>query len=115
MPSAKWYELRDPHKELWQWLADNPEKYKKDWPGWSNHAGAWNDPQCFACYGYTCDTCPCHWGSRTDYEVTRRCSCTARHTVYRKYMKASAHSRLNLVRLYATRIRDAWVLPDDQE
>lgn len=115
MPSPKWYELRDLHRQLWQWLADNPEEYKEDWPGWSNHDGVWNSQKCFACYGYRCDTCPCHWGNRVYYGSVLRCSCTSRHTMYRKYVKAVSRRRLSLVRLYASRIRDAWILSDDQE
>lgn len=113
MPSPEWYELRDLHRQLWQWLADNPEKYKGDWPGWAGYPDVYAQQQCFACYGHTCYTCPCHWGSRSNYGAAFTCSCTSRHTVYRKYVRAAARSRFNLVRLYATRIRDAWVLSDD--
>ena len=112
MPSAKWYELRDLHRQLWQWLGDHPDKYKEDWPGWEDHPAA-EEQHCFACYGYTCDTCPCHWGSRANYYCIRAWACAVRHTVYRKYMKAVSRRRLNLASLYATRIRDAWVLSDD--
>lgn len=24
----------DNHRKMWNWLADNPDKNKKDWPGW---------------------------------------------------------------------------------
>lgn len=26
----------DDHKRLWNWLAENPDKNKWDWPGWDN-------------------------------------------------------------------------------
>ena len=63
------------HRELWQWLADNPGMQKDDWPRWEINGGnvifAYND--CFACnYASTenslvlyrdidCDSCPLGW------------------------------------------------------
>ena len=35
------------HIALWTWLANNPSKYKSDWPGWSYYPAQPND--CFAC------------------------------------------------------------------
>lgn len=39
------------HKRLWNWLADNPDKGKSDWPEWEDNTGTiksqYND--CFAC------------------------------------------------------------------
>jgi len=36
------------HRELWNWLAENPEKQKTDWPGFKNfHYGITS--HCFAC------------------------------------------------------------------
>lgn len=39
------------HRRLWQWLADNPAKDKKDWPEWSFQGGTiyWVTQFCFAC------------------------------------------------------------------
>lgn len=60
------------HKELWDWLAQNPDKEKDDWPGWKCNGGEYElvDVYCFACeyvsnieedfdccYGY----CPLVW------------------------------------------------------
>ena len=62
----------DNHREMWNWLADNPDKVKSDWPGWEKH----NDDifqkkeenYCFLC-GYIsystygdCYSCPIDWG-----------------------------------------------------
>ena len=61
----------DNHRKMWHWLAENPDKNKKDWPGWKRH----NDDifpkeeenYCFLC-GYIsadsekdCDNCPIDW------------------------------------------------------
>lgn len=56
------------HKELWNWLAENPSNKKEDWPGWEENAGKYKkvDELCFACqyandvdgkYG-GCRSCP---------------------------------------------------------
>ena len=61
----------DNHRKMWNWLAENPDKNKKDWPGWKRH----NDDifpkeeenYCFLC-GYIsadpdkdCYNCPIDW------------------------------------------------------
>jgi hypothetical protein len=47
------------HRELWNWLAENPASYKEDWPGWEQvikeypelaTRGEIVDSHCFACY-----------------------------------------------------------------
>lgn len=35
------------HQELWNWLADNPERNKEDWPKWGYMPEVQGD--CFAC------------------------------------------------------------------
>jgi len=39
------------HKNLWDWLGDNPGKYKDDWPGWQeiNYPPEYFKHLCFAC------------------------------------------------------------------
>lgn len=39
------------HKEMWTWLAENPEKEKDDWPGWESNGGEYPFAAfwCFAC------------------------------------------------------------------
>lgn len=39
------------HRELWQWLVDNPMKNKEDWPGWDYNGGTYDSRynDCFAC------------------------------------------------------------------
>ena len=60
----------DNHRKMWHWLAENPDKKKKDWPGWKDYN---NDPPldeiayCFlCCYKFqtkgSCYDCPLDWG-----------------------------------------------------
>ncbi len=59
------------HQELWFWLADNPKKEKKDWPGWDTYDPVADD--CFACQwtidntkdtDSSCPNCPLDWPHR---------------------------------------------------
>ena len=57
------------HKALWNWLAENPDKNKEDWPEWEENGG--ERPRilcgCFACESVArkgCDSgsrCPLEW------------------------------------------------------
>lgn len=56
------------HKELWQWLVNNPMMEKEDWPGWDYNGGTYDRAMliCFACeydkqLGNTCECCPLVW------------------------------------------------------
>lgn len=56
------------HKELWGWLAKNPDKEKSDWHGWRKNGGQYPTGfrHCFACAyaakccirGLLCSHCP---------------------------------------------------------
>jgi hypothetical protein len=100
--------LRELHRELWQWLADNPDKGKTDWPGWKRRS---EDPEideayrhascCFSCLcaGFekilrTCRKCPCDWGARR---------CGPGH--YGRWLCSPDPAAR---RRYALRVRDAW-------
>lgn len=38
------------HKELWNWLSENPDKEKADWPGWKHNGGQYySRADCFCC------------------------------------------------------------------
>lgn len=58
---------RNRHRQLWQWLADNPEKDKEDWVRWEFNGGDVGNvsSRCFACdYACGCGTgkgCPLEW------------------------------------------------------
>lgn len=53
------------HRIMWNWLADNPDKEKVDWPGWVDYPGRIR-AGCFLCE-YTisrdlsCSKCPLDW------------------------------------------------------
>lgn len=61
------------HRKMWHWLAKNPEKHKRDWPGWKNiKENVIN--YCFACQyamdkaeknKITCYFCPFLWERAT--------------------------------------------------
>ena len=56
------------HKELWNYLAENPTKHKKDWPGWEINGGEYSEVvgHCFACeftIAVICYNCPLIWPS----------------------------------------------------
>ena len=61
----------DNHRKMWHWLAENPKKGKKDWPGWKHHNDSIFSKEeadhCFIC-GYIsddpdkdCYNCPMDW------------------------------------------------------
>jgi len=57
------------HRELWNWLAENPTKKNSDWPGWKEHKDA--EFSCFLCHydrekttdTTSCNFCPLDWGN----------------------------------------------------
>lgn len=57
------------HKELWDWLAKNPDKAKSEWPCWDINCGIYssNGDYCFACEyadargSMLCRECPLIW------------------------------------------------------
>ena len=68
----------DNHRKMWNWLAENPKKGKKDWPGWEHHNddvfNKKEEDHCFLC-GYVsaepdkgCSHCLLDW------VVTYKCS-----------------------------------------
>ena len=59
------------HKKLWNWLAENPDMEKSDWPEWVFNGGSVEEVEqlCFACQYTTtpngrfdsCSNCPVIW------------------------------------------------------
>lgn len=56
------------HKELWNWLAENPQQRKDDWPRWEKNGGdiEYISSYCFACeyvdsLKQNCEACPLVW------------------------------------------------------
>ena len=81
----------DNHREMWNWLAENPDKDKVSWPGWSE-TSLEKINHCFLC-GYVqqiphgdCPNCPLNWGITT--------ICVERHpekSYYYLYQEAETH------------------------
>jgi hypothetical protein len=96
------------HRELWDWLSRNPDKWKRHWPGWRENGGKFSaGNSCFACAyaGFDeyaeprCEHCP------LDLSVMHGCR---QHTAsaYVGWEKAGdPESR----KRYAVMIRDAWL------
>ena len=86
------------HCQLWNWLAKNPSKDKKDWPDWIFVA----DSDC-RCLKNSCEKCPL-LGS---WEVsTRKMSFTlrAQYYLYSRYLKAKSTENWILASHYAKEI-----------
>lgn len=55
------------HRQLWDWLSENPEKEKEDWPGWNDFYEKypdykWRSTFCFACFmDKDCEECVLEW------------------------------------------------------
>ena len=78
------------HRDMWHWLAGNPDKEKADWPGWKYHNNDVFDKEgsnyCFLC-GYAsaipnkdineCLNCPLGWGITDE--------CVDDDSYYKKY------------------------------
>jgi hypothetical protein len=108
-------QLKKLHRELWQWLADNPGKAKNEWPRWNRVKEATND--CFACevagntnWTATCPRCPADWGY--DNARARKTSSDGYWAVceYDKspYLKWRNTLNKKLRTKYALQVRDAW-------
>lgn len=59
------------HRELWNWLADNPGEGKRDWPRWEEIEAEYGKIKnlCFACHycGNNCLKCPFDWTMGKEY------------------------------------------------
>jgi hypothetical protein len=92
------------HKELWQWLADNPEMNKEDWPGWKCSGGTIEDTsgyECFACeyigelpYSARCN-CPLIWPDNHKVEAN---DCMGRQGLYRSWENSTRDTRVSLAK-----------------
>ena len=100
-------EMKAAHRELWQWLYDNPGAWKRHWPGWMENGGKFfAGNYCFACAfaGFDayadpqCGNCP------LDQSVM--CGCrqdtTSAYVCWEKAIGRETRKQ------YAAMIRDAW-------
>ena len=84
------------HKELWNWLAENPGKDKHEWPGWkAYHNGRFVESCCYACVYDTvkgaeegcldcCKYCPLEWPGNL--------ACGEKHSLYEEWGNANAEN-----------------------
>jgi hypothetical protein len=70
------------HKELWNWLAENPYDEKCDWPGWYYNGGKvdYAESDCFACESSCndCEECPLIW--------PKNINCFDMHGLYQRWL-----------------------------
>ena len=91
------------HKKLWNWLAENPDKNKDEWPEWEKNGGTVKRAVslCFACdyvedSMLTCYECPLDWPFQKD--TMKTCS----HSLFGlwlPYNKDSAEIALQIANL----------------
>ena len=90
------------HKELWNWLSENPTKTKFDWPKWKKlRKKPIPTNYCFACEAASCkscENCPLDWGDR--------CSCISLNSPYNKYMAAQKYRDYTLASAYAKQVAE---------
>jgi len=66
------------HRKLWNWIADNPDKKKGEWPDWIYFDDEIKNC-CFLCeYVDSCSECLLDW------EVTDRCNGDSYYVLYLK-------------------------------
>ena len=109
--------MRLEHQKLWRWLAENPDEYKHQWPGWRELGINTNRDTgylscCFACaavYGEeddrdnaTCITCPIKWTGG---------GCMSCDSEYIQWRGALCDDNHAVARALALKIADMW--PDD--
>lgn len=103
------------HRELWQWLAENPGAYKADWPGWKiyRHNKKAIETGCWACAqawrrhqgkaDYFCTCCPCDWNNNLGIS-----HCLTWGSPYDLWHRATDQCNLVEASRLALIIRDSW-------
>ena len=76
------------HVELWEWLAENPDSDKYDWPGWSEFK-LYPAQGCFACeyVKSNCDKCPLDWDI-----------CLSRDSLYNQWWHADLKEKAKIAK-----------------
>jgi len=102
------------HRELWQWLAENPSQSKGNWPGWITyqHNLRANATQCWACAKAAqrsriglnhCSRCPCDWQNNVKYNPCLICGSS-----YDLWRRAKDCGNIAEASRLALIIRDSW-------
>ena len=87
------------HKEMWLWLAENPEAAKSDWPRWNETDVVGKAiHHCFACSAleegataHDCERCPLLWGTPTN-----QCIGDEYNGLYEQWVDARGERRVRL-------------------
>jgi hypothetical protein len=99
-------ELKAAHEALWNYLSENPDERKEDWPGWNSKNDLYGEifedyNACFACYYdnmqdgmFCCDDCP--------LQIAK---CGNEKSPWKKWCRAGSEKTR---KKYAAMIRDAW-------
>ena len=98
------------HMALWNWLSNNPEEDKINWPGWKHNGGVYSKVAnyCFACeYAkhanrIECDECPVIWPKEN-----KDCE----EDIYNDWRSAIVRGSYQVASLLAEEIRDLPVKP----
>jgi len=102
--------LKENHKALWNWLAKNPDKEKRHWPGWKTiekvNTGEYSEllwMMCFACEECVmdCRKCPCDWGVKPNRYVCENLKSSS-YNQWKWAINFNKRSRL------ALKIAEAW-------
>lgn len=101
------------HYELWNWLADNPDKDKPEWPGWEKTGssdGVYDNTEvfsyCFLCeamyasYASPCSHCPLNNDALDD--------CLDSNSLYMQWRRAQSAKDYATAKELALKIRDIW-------
>lgn len=94
------------HKELWQWLADNPKSCKSEWPGWKDFPN--RESNCFACNAILERKLGTHLCSERCPLFEKQCY----EGEYKEYIKARHKKDWEAVSMIAKKIRDMPVKED---
>ncbi|AZF89959.1 hypothetical protein [Methanosarcina virus MetMV] len=105
-----WYKKK--HESLWKWLAKNPKKEKKDWPGFKKSFVP--DWECFACdfagrdeSGRSCHKCPVDFGVKKNKKNPPHCEhlTNEKKSYYMLWQRAITSAER---RKYALLIANGW-------
>ena len=104
-------DAKENHKKMWDFVVNNPEADKCEWPGWKSNGGnieyVWN--HCFACDVARklippgenispCGLCPVKWEGGI--------KCLDKTSLWSRYIEAMEAEKYDEVKRIATLIRD---------
>lgn len=98
------------HRELWGWLAENPDKENDEWPGWVYNGGTYPKvvADCFCCDYATwsspvsenfCHHCPLISGESV-------CENVCLHGLYREWLEFRKADDYHAAKVAALKIRE---------